>query len=98
MKRNMQARRAASKQSKKDRKRPASDTASCSHKADKIAKHAPKTGGIVSKPKKAKISKSVQDEPNASETYKSLFTSSDEAKKQNSQHSGWVSFNPQYFR
>ncbi|KAF6031192.1 RTFDC1 [Bugula neritina] len=41
---------------------------------------------------------SVQDDPKSSEVYKSLFTSSDEAKKQGAQHSGWVSFNPQYFR
>lgn len=43
----------------------------------------------------AKKSKSVQDDPNASSVYKSLFTSCDKAKNQQKAH--WVTFNPQYF-
>jgi len=43
----------------------------------------------------AKKSKSVQDDPNASNVYKSLFTSCDKAKNQQKAH--WVTFNPQYF-
>lgn len=43
----------------------------------------------------AKKSKSVQNDPNASNVYKSLFTSCDKAKNQQKAH--WVTFNPQYF-
>lgn len=43
----------------------------------------------------AKKSKSIQDDPNASEVYKSLFNTSDKAKQQSKAH--WVTFNPQYF-
>ena len=43
----------------------------------------------------AKKVKSVQDDPNASSVYKSLFTSSEKAKNQQKAH--WVTFNPQYF-
>jgi len=39
--------------------------------------------------------KSVQDDPNVSDVYKSLFTSSEKAKNQTKAH--WVTFNPQYF-
>lgn len=39
--------------------------------------------------------KSVQDDPKASDTYKSLFNTCDKAKKQTQGH--WVTFNPQYF-
>ena len=42
-----------------------------------------------------KKTKTIQDDPNASETFKSLFTSSDRAKNQQKAH--WVTFNPQYF-
>ena len=62
----------------------------------------PEQNGAASskvKPKQDKSKpKSVQKDPKASEAYKSLFTTCDEAKKQGAQHSGWVSFNPQYFR
>lgn len=43
----------------------------------------------------AKKVKSIQEDPNASAVYKSLFTSSDRAKNQTKAH--WVTFNPQYF-
>jgi hypothetical protein len=43
----------------------------------------------------AKKVKSVQDDPTASNVYKSLFTSCDKAKNQQKAH--WVTFNPQYF-
>lgn len=42
-----------------------------------------------------KKSKSIQDDPNASEVFKSLFTSSSKAKNQTKAH--WVTYNPQYF-
>ena len=45
--------------------------------------------------KDAKRSKSIQDDPNTSSVYKSLFTSCDKAKNQQKAH--WVTFNPQYF-
>ncbi|VDN99108.1 unnamed protein product [Rodentolepis nana] len=38
---------------------------------------------------------SVQDDPNASNVFKSLFTTSEEAKNQPQSH--WVTFNPLYF-
>ena len=38
---------------------------------------------------------SVQNDPKASEVFKSLFTSSARAKNQQKAH--WVTFNPQYF-
>jgi Cdc6-like AAA superfamily ATPase len=43
----------------------------------------------------AKKVKSVQEDPNASEVYKSLFNTCDKAKNQQKAH--WVTFNPQYF-
>lgn len=101
----MQARRLAAKQSKKNKKRSTTETdASSGVRESKISKTDKKTDKPItastklkSKQDKAKT-KSVQDDPKSSETYKSLFTSCDEAKKQGEQHSGWVSFNPQYFR
>lgn len=61
-------------------------------------------------PKKSKLSKastkvglrtsegsnSIQENPNLSKTYKSLFTTSEEAKNQVKPH--WITFNPLYFR
>nr|CDS31289.1 protein of unknown function DUF602 [Hymenolepis microstoma] len=38
---------------------------------------------------------SVQDDPNASDVFKSLFTTSEEAKNQPQSH--WITFNPLYF-
>jgi hypothetical protein len=43
----------------------------------------------------AKKTKSIQNDPNASKVYKSLFNTSDKAKQQSKAH--WVTFNPQYF-
>ena len=43
----------------------------------------------------AKKVKSIQDDPNASEVFKSLFNSCPKAKNQQKAH--WVTFNPQYF-
>lgn len=43
----------------------------------------------------SKKAKSIQEDPNASEVYKSLFTTSSKAKNQQKAH--WVTFNPQYF-
>ncbi|KAM7538335.1 hypothetical protein Aperf_G00000067088 [Anoplocephala perfoliata] len=40
--------------------------------------------------------RSVQDDPNASSAYKSLFTTCEEARNQPKSH--WVTFNPLYFR
>lgn len=39
---------------------------------------------------------SIQEDPNVSSVYKSLFTTSEEAKRQPKSH--WVTFNPLYFR
>lgn len=47
-----------------------------------------KSGGVPS------TSKSIAADPNASKTYKSLFTSSDKAKNQQQAH--WITYNPFY--
>ncbi|VDK33551.1 unnamed protein product [Taenia asiatica] len=44
----------------------------------------------------APVYASVQDDPNASSAFKSLFTTSEEARRQPKAH--WVTFNPLYFR
>ena len=43
----------------------------------------------------AKKPKSIQEDPNASDVFKSLFNTSEKAKNQTRGH--WVTFNPQYF-
>jgi uncharacterized protein with von Willebrand factor type A (vWA) domain len=47
------------------------------------------------KSKKSKKGQSIADDPNASEAYKSLFTSHESAK--NKPKSNWVTYNPLYF-
>ena len=107
MKSNMETRRLAAKLLKKGKKKSKTDTTTDEPAAktsktasDKMGKQkaATSNGTDQTKGGKRKTTESVQDDPTASETYKSLFTSCDEAKKQGTQHSGWVSFNPQYFR
>ncbi|KAA3679535.1 uncharacterized protein DEA37_0006152 [Paragonimus westermani] len=44
----------------------------------------------------SKMAKSIQDDPKATSVYKSLFTTSEEAKRQPKAH--WVTYNPLYFR
>jgi hypothetical protein len=39
--------------------------------------------------------KTIQEDPNASDVFKSLFNTCDKAKNQTKAH--WVTFNPQYF-
>lgn len=109
MKVRMEARRAAAKLAKKGKKRAKADSSEepavkISKKGTESVPNKPKrkgaeiTNGTLAKTVKPKQVLSVQNDPTSSETYKSLFTSCDEAKKQSAQHSGWVSFNPQYFR
>lgn len=50
---------------------------------------------VKSESDKAKKYKNIQEDPNASEVYKSLFNTCDKAKNQTQGH--WVTFNPQYF-
>ncbi|XP_050403770.1 replication termination factor 2 [Patella vulgata] len=54
---------------------------------------------LKSKPSRGKAEektiKSIQNDPNASATYKSLFTTSSRAKNQQQAH--WVTFNPMYY-
>ncbi|VDM16935.1 unnamed protein product [Hydatigera taeniaeformis] len=50
----------------------------------------------VEKNASAPVYASVQDDPNASSAFKSLFTTSEEARRQPKAH--WVTFNPLYFR
>lgn len=47
-------------------------------------------------PEKAKDSYSIADNPNVSETFKSLFTTHKSAKNQTKNN--WVTFNPGYYR
>lgn len=113
MKANMEERRANAKLAKKNKKKKSEDESEPKAKAAKKSDSEPKQKAKEGTKGKQKSSinmngaasnglvldkRSVQKDPKASEVYKSLFTSSDEAKKQNTQHSGWVSFNPQYFR
>ncbi|TPP67746.1 Protein RTF2 protein [Fasciola gigantica] len=42
------------------------------------------------------LAHSIQENPNVSSVYKSLFNTSEEAKRQPKSH--WVTFNPLYFR
>uniref|UniRef100_A0A914DB05 Uncharacterized protein n=1 Tax=Acrobeloides nanus TaxID=290746 RepID=A0A914DB05_9BILA len=44
---------------------------------------------------KRKFDKSIQDDPTVSKAVKSLFTTSEDAKKQPAQH--WVTHNPLYY-
>jgi len=69
-------------------KRPHSNVAVTTSKKVEVVKK----DGKASDAKKAK---GIQDDPNTSNVYKSLFTSSDRAKNQTKAH--WVTFNPQYF-
>ncbi|XP_067928859.1 replication termination factor 2-like [Watersipora subatra] len=102
MKGKMEERRLAAKQSKKSKKKIKSDqTEEPPVKAAKISsdklKPKPVTTGKELTLKGAAKHVSVQKDPKASTAYKSLFTTCEKAKKQEKQHSGWVSFNPQYF-
>ncbi len=83
-----------------DKKVPENDHASSkissighkrSHTQTEIGKK-PVENSNKNDPKRAK---SIQEDPNTSSIYKSLFTSSDKAKNQQKAH--WVTFNPQYF-
>ncbi|KAG5447595.1 Replication termination factor 2 [Clonorchis sinensis] len=55
----------------------------------------PQPGTSTAQPP-TKSTKSIQEDPTASSVYKSLFTSSEEAKRQPKAH--WVTYNPLYFR
>ena len=73
-----------------EKSKPTSSSASSSSLA-----HGSINGAAAASGSNVKKVKSVQDDPNASSVYKSLFTSSDKAKNQQKAH--WVTFNPQYF-
>ncbi|CAH8496682.1 unnamed protein product [Schistosoma turkestanicum] len=47
-------------------------------------------------PEKSSTSRSIQEDPNLSSAYKSLFNTCEQAKRQPKPH--WVTFNPLYFR
>lgn len=55
-----------------------------------------KTSATLLLPEKAKTDYSIANDPNASENFKSLFTTHKTAKNQTKNH--WVSFNPLYNR
>lgn len=104
----METRRAAAKATKgKSGKRAAeSENSNGEKKAEKGKKlkveHKNETPGIVQKLvkledpayEKAKSTYSVAKDPNASEVYKSLFTTHEKARKQTKAH--WVTYNPFY--
>lgn len=108
MKARMEERRLKAKLTKKNRKKAAAVETATNEPKAKVArngetKRKEKTVTETSSSKHksktaAEKTRTIQRDPDTSDTYKSLFTSSSEAKKQGQQHSGWVSFNPQYFR
>ncbi|KAL5016735.1 hypothetical protein ScPMuIL_006324 [Solemya velum] len=61
----------------------------------KLDKTKDKLNGSKQGAKTVSNGSSIQKDPTTSSTYKSLFTSSDKAKKQQSAH--WVTYNPQYY-
>jgi len=64
---------------------------------EKVTEKPPKRNHEVDEKSTAKKHKpvSVQDDPNASAVYKSLFNTCDKAKNQQKAH--WVTFNPQFY-
>lgn len=70
-------------------------TAKVSDGCSKINNDSSSKRCLESSSTKTKKIKSIQDDPNASEVFKSLFTSSSKAKGQQKAH--WVTYNPQYF-
>jgi len=98
----MDERRAKAKEMKKNRKRKACETKTSdeSHSQEKQMKDMPSTSGASTSKSSKPIDKSskeysVAKDPNASETYKSLFTSHKSAKDKPTAH--WVTFNPCYY-
>ena len=101
----MEARRAKLKL-KKSGKREATNSEKVDNKGKKLKKEANPPQGSSSKiaqklltledPAIAKLKSgySVAKDPNASDVFKSLFTSSDKAKNQTKAH--WVTYNPFY--
>lgn len=90
----------------KKRKRTDADKLSESASVSKTSRHSKPIGldcdstskgpsGDSKRPDAAHTA-SVQDDPNASAVFKSLFTTSEEAKNQPKGH--WVTYNPLYFR
>lgn len=96
---------AQAKADKKSKNKESSVKASCANSTDtdhKIKKRSidevsegAKSSKMTAKVGDTKKAKSIQEDPNTSDVYKSLFNTCDKAKKQTQGH--WVTFNPQYF-
>lgn len=104
----MNERRNKAKEMKKSKKRKASeaeiseDSSTCKSKAGQPSNTAPSTSSSVTKissssvlTDKASKEYSVAKDPNASEAYKSLFTTHKTAQNKPTAH--WVTFNPCYY-
>lgn len=106
---HMESRRAAAKAKSKSAKRAADSDNNVKNDEKKVEKgkklkteHNNETPSIVQKLvkledpaySKVKPTYSVAKDPNASDVFKSLFTSSEKAKKQTKAH--WVTYNPFY--
>lgn len=95
------------KESKKNKKRKVDEvdkndkvkkngSSNLDSKAKQIKNSIVKPSTALLLPEKAKETYSISNDPNASETYKSLFTTHESAKNQTKNN--WVTFNPGYYR
>ena len=102
LKENMESRRSAAKAKNKGMKREASGIEKKTDKGKKLKTGQGNSSNIAQKlikledPEmaKTKASYSVSKDPNASDVYKSLFTTHDKAVNQTKGH--WVTYNPFY--
>jgi len=95
----MNAKREAQKQAKKDKKVKTEEPLAASSSKDKVAQkrksaEAGAAGDSSGPNLPTKKPHTIQEDPNASKVYKSLFTTSDAAKNQPKAH--WVTYNPLY--
>lgn len=93
--------KAKSEKSKKrklneDEAMKASTSSSNGHKSKATKSSVVKTSATLLLPEKAKADYSIAKDPNASENFKSLFTTHKSAKNQTKNN--WVTFNPMYNR
>lgn len=99
----MQSRRSKSKKSKASKREAESSSQAKSEKGKKLKTEAqsaatkiPQKSTKLEDPSMAKIRSNyrIAEDPNASQVFKSIFTSSDKAKNQTKAH--WVTYNPFY--
>lgn len=93
----MEESRCKPKNEKKKRKLNEEDKASSSDSKSKSLKRSViKTSATLLLPERAKDNYSIANDANASETFKSLFTTHETAKNQTKNN--WTTFNPMYYR